>query len=91
MSKAKFVEVTFRCYNDAGGFGPKQHHYEATVFVTDRTQIRLRLREGFAKDMKPVETAGAGVTVTVDGVCYTPIENYNTVYAKVTEALNQVL
>ena len=87
----KFVELSFRCYNDAGGFGPNQHHYTVTVFVTAQTQIRLRLREGYAKDMKPVETAGAGVTVTVNGVCYTPIENYNTVYAKVTEALNAVM
>lgn len=91
MSHAKFVELKFRCYNDAGGFGPGQYHYEVTAFVTAQTQIRIRLREGYERDRTPNNTIGAGVTVTIDGVSYTPIENYDSVYRKVTEALNQVL
>ena len=90
MSKAKFVEVSFRCYDDAGGFGPKQHFFEVTFFIKSDTKIRLRRHEGYKKDSKSSDRYN-GAAVIVDGAQYSTIDNYDTVYAKITAALNQVL
>ena len=88
----KFAIATFNGYCDAGGYEPKRHHYEVTVFVKPDTQFSISLRSprSYTRDYKQSNNFN-GVTLTVDDRSYELVDNYNETMEKVTTALNQVL
>lgn len=86
----KFAIATFNGYSDAGGYSPKQHHYEVTVIVKPDTQMSIKLRSDYTRDYKK-STDFNGVTLIVDDRVYELVDNYNETIDKITTAFNQVL